>query len=170
MNNSLTIRLASIEDLPNIVDIYNQAIAEKKATADLEPFSVEQRVDWFNKFDDSHYPIYVATINDEVVGYATLSPYRNGREALQKVAEISFYITYNSIGKGIGSALVQHIIDDCKRVNKETLLAILLDVNTASIKLLQKFNFKEWGNLPLKSNFDGNSYGHLIYGLNITNE
>lgn len=170
MTNSPKIRFANSNDLPFIVDIYNQAIAAKKATADLHPFTVEQRLAWFNKFDDDSYPIYVAELNNKVVGYATLSPYRNGREALKKVAEISFYLNYSSLGKGIGSALIKYVIEDCKRVNKETLLAISLDVNVASIKLLQKFSFKEWGNLPLNSNFDGNRYNHLIYGLNIVNE
>ena len=170
MNPSPQIRFANGNDLPFIVDIYNQAIAAKNSTADLHPFTVEQRVDWFSKFDANSYPIYVAEINNEVIGYATLSPYRNGREALRKVAEISFYLNHNAIGKGIGSALVKHVITDCARINKETLLAILLDVNTASIKLLQKFNFNEWGNLPLNSDFDGHRYHHLIYGLNLTDE
>ena len=167
MTSTSQIRLANINDLPTIVSIYNQAIEAKKATADLTPFTIEQRVDWFNSFDINHYPIYVAEVENQVIGYATLSPYRNGREALKMVAEISFYLNHNSLGKGLGSALVKHVIADCQRVNKKTLLAILLDVNTASIKLLQKFGFKEWGNLPLNSNFDGNKYGHLIYGLNL---
>lgn len=167
MANIPKIRIASSDDLPFIVAIYNQAIESKKATADLYPFTVEQRLAWFNKFNKNSYPIYVAELNNKVVGYATLSPYRNGREALKKVAEISFYLDYSSLGQGIGSILVKYVIDDCKRVNKETLLAILLDVNAASINLLTKFDFKEWGNLPLNSNFDGNKYGHLIYGLNL---
>jgi len=167
MNRAIHIRIASRNDLPSIVNIYNQAISTKKATADLTPFTIEQRTAWFNKFDANNNPIYVAEIGNNIVGYATLSPYRNGREALFKVAEISFYLDYNSLGQGIGSALLKHAITDCKRVGKETLLAILLDVNTASIKLLEKFGFEEWGNLPLNSNFDGNSYGHLYYGLNL---
>lgn len=161
------IRFALKSDLPAIVAIYNQAIESKKATADLTPFTVKQRVEWFEKFDNNKYPIYVSEVDGKITGYATLSPYRNGREALKKIAEISFYLDYNSLGIGIGSKLVKHTIADCQRVNKETLLAILLDVNTASIKLLQKFGFKEWGKLPLNSNFDGNKYGHLIYGLNL---
>lgn len=167
MTKKLQIRLANIDDLPSIVAIYNEAIEAKKATADLTTFSIEERKNWFNKFDQNSYPIYVAEVDNQVVGYATLSPYRNGREALNKVTEISFYLNYNSFGRGIGSALVEHVIADCQRINKETLLAILLNINTSSIKLLQKFGFEEWGNLPLNSNFDGNKYGHLIYGLNL---
>ena len=170
MNDILIIRFAQEKDLPFIVDIYNQAIFAKNSTADLTPFSLEERLEWFNKFDEKSYPIYVAELSNNVIGYATLSPYRSGRKALRKVAEISFYLNYKSLGSGIGTALVKHIITDCKRLKKETLLAILLDINTASIKLLQKFNFEEWGNLPLNSDFDGKKYGHLIYGINLTDD
>ncbi|PCJ27006.1 MAG: N-acetyltransferase [Flavobacteriales bacterium] len=164
------IRFANINDLPFIVKIYNQAIKSKKATADIHPFKLEQRIDWFNEFDKNNYPIYIAEFKNKVVGYATLSPYRTGRNALNKVAEISFYLDYNSLKQGIGSALVKHIVADCSRVNKETLLAILLNVNTPSIKLLKKFNFEEWGNLPLRSDFNGKRYNHLIYGLNLKDD
>ena len=120
MTRTTQIRLANTNDLAAIVEIYNQAITSKKATADLTPFTIEERVDWFSQFDVNHYPIYVAEFNNQVIGYATLSPYRNGREALKMVAEISFYLNHNSLGKGIGSALVKHVIADCKRINKET--------------------------------------------------
>ena len=169
MKVEVEIRFAKSSDLSTIVDIYNQAIKARNSTADLTPFTVEQRKDWFNQFNNN-YPIYVSVIASEVVGYATLSPYRKGREALKNVAEISFYLKEESQGHGIGSKLVKHIIEDCKRINKTTLLAILLDVNKASINLLQKFGFKEWGNLPLNSNFSGESYGHLYYGLNLIND
>ena len=167
MNTQVKIRFAEEDDLPIIVEIYNQAIVTKNSTADLTPYTAEQRKKWFKEFDIKHYPIYVAEFENNIIGYATLSPYRNGREALKQVAEISFYLQNESVRKGVGSQLVKHIIEDCKRVNKTTLLAILLDINISSVKLLQKFGFEEWGNLPLNSNFDGNKYGHLIYGLNL---
>ena len=100
------IRFANINDLPTIVKIYNQAIISKKATADIYPFKLEQRIDWFNKFDKNNYPIYIVEFNSKITGYATLSPYRTGRVALNKVAEISFYLDYNSLRQGIGSALI----------------------------------------------------------------
>ena len=40
-------------------------------------------------------------------------------------------------------------------------------INNASIQLLKKFNFEEWGKLPIHSNFNGKRYGRLYYGLNL---
>ena len=48
----MTIRDATIGDLPAIVAIYNAAIPGRMATADLDPVSVESRRTWF----DEHTP------------------------------------------------------------------------------------------------------------------
>jgi len=167
MKNAPEIRLATISDLSTIVKIYNQAIDSKSATGDTETFKVEERLGWFEKFDTEKFPIYVAEYAGKVIGYATLSPYRPGRRAMEKIAEISFYLDYTYHGKGLGSAFIEYIILDCERLEKEILLAILLDINTASIGLLEKFNFEKWGHFPEIVNLNGRKCGQLIYGLNL---
>lgn len=170
MQENLKIRLANITDLPSITNIYNQAIRTKSATGDLTEFTVEQRIGWFNKFDNNTYPLYVAEIENNVVGYCTISPYRPGREAMLKTAEISFFIDFSFHKLGIGSSLMEYAISDCKRTGKESLLAILLDINTQSIAILKKFNFSQWGHFPNIINIDGRKCGHLVYGLEINKE
>ena len=53
----MTIRDATIDDLPGIVAIYNAAIPERMATADLEPVSVESRHAWFAEHSESSRPL-----------------------------------------------------------------------------------------------------------------
>ena len=163
----MKIRHAQWSDLPRIVDIYNQAIQSQFATGDLSEFTVKERQDWFLKFDKDNYPIYVAELDSKIVGYCTLSPYRPGREAMARVAEISYYVDFALHQKGIGSALIHHALSDCKRIGKNTLLAILLDINTPSIKILEKFGFKRWGHFPDIIQLKGKSCGHLVYGLKV---
>jgi len=163
----LNIRFANRNDLPFIVDIYNQAIRSKCATGDLTEFTVEQRIDWFNKFNIEKYPIYIIENETRIIGFCTLSPYRPGREAMDSVAEISYYIDYSYHNKGIGTKLLEYVISDCKRIGKESLLAILLDINPGSINILKKFNFEKWGYFPNIINIEGKKCGQLIYGLNI---
>ena len=163
----LTIRFANIQDLPYIVEIYNQAIKSKCATGDTEEFHVEDRVKWFHNFNKNLYPIYVAELKNKIVGYCSLSPYRPGRKAMAKVAEISYYIDYNFHKKGIGTALIKHVIFDCKRLKKENLLAFILDINISTIGILNKFNFKQLGYLPNIIELDNEKCGHLIYGVSL---
>ena len=167
MNNELIIRLANMNDLPSIADIYNQAIRTKSVTGHIEEFSVNDRVEWFEKFTPNEYPIYVAEIKNRIVGYCSLSPYRNGRKAMSKIAEISFYLDYSFHGNNIGTEILKYVILDCKRIGKDNLLAILMDLNSQSIGILKKFNFIKWGHFPDIIDINGKKCGHLIYGLKI---
>lgn len=168
MKNKVLIRFSKITDLPFIVDIYNQAILSEYATGDVDEFSVDDRVEWFNTFNNNEYPLYVAEVSNKIVGYCTLSPYRPGRKAMASVAEISYYLDYSFHRKGIGTALLKHAIADCSRIGKENLLAVLLELNISSINLLEKNNFKKWGHFPDIIDLKGKKCGHLVYGLKIS--
>ena len=162
-----TIRLATPADLPRLVEIYNQAIASHTATADTIPFSVETRRGWFNVHTPDTYPIYVYEGDGHlVVGYLSISPYRD-RPALSRTAEISYYVDYSQHGRGIGSALMDHALQDARRIGKKVYLAILLEWNTSSLRLLEKFEFSRWGHLPNVAEFDGKLCGQYIYGRNV---
>ena len=100
---------------------------------------MEVRLDWFTAHSVDEYPIYVCGADDgQVLGWLSLSLYR-GRPALARTAEVSYYVDYACHGKGIGSALMQVAITECPRLGKKVLVAILLEWNIPSIKLLEKF-------------------------------
>ena len=46
------VRKATLQDLPEVVRIYNEAIATTTATFDLDPVTVEDRLGWFKEFLD----------------------------------------------------------------------------------------------------------------------
>ena len=157
-----TIRLAVPSDLPRLVAIYNQAIAAGNATADTVPFTVEARRPWFEEHDPESHPIYVCE-EGEVSGYLSLSPYRD-RPALRRTAEVSYYVDYARHGRGIGSTLMAHALEQAPGLGKRVLIAILLEWNVASLRLLEKFGFEKWGYLPEVAEFGGRLCGHLYYG------
>ena len=163
MNTNINIRFANASDVPAMVTILNQAV-QARMNGSLKEFTHEDRMSWFKNFNSETYPIYVAEVNGSVVGYCYLSPYRPGRQAMAKVAEISYYIHFDYHRKGIASKLIMHAINDCKRVKKDSLLAILLDTNDASVAILKKFGFEKWGHYPNIIDLDGHICGQLIYG------
>ncbi len=167
MKQNIEIRPALFEDLTSIVTIYNQAIRSRRATGNMWEFTVKERVEWFKKHNSDTFPIYVAEIKGEVVGYVNLTQYRPGREAMSKIGEVSFFLDEEHKRIGIGSALLEHVIKDCPRIGKNTLLAFVLDVNFESVKLLTKYGFEEWGRLPSTINIDEKVHDHLIYGLKV---
>ncbi len=157
-------RLALPEDLPRIVEIYNQAISTQSVTGDTVPVSVEGRREWFEHHKTDLYPIYVyEAAEGDIRGFLSLSPYRD-RPAMRGTAEVSYYVDYAHHREGIGSTLMNHALADCVRIRKHVLLAIVLEWNQPSIRLLEKFGFEKWGYLPEVANFSGRTCGHLYYG------
>ncbi|MFW5701210.1 MAG: N-acetyltransferase family protein [Cyclobacteriaceae bacterium] len=163
----MIIRKASIQDLPFIVEIYNQSIKKGQITADMDVFTVEQKLEWFESHTRSNYPVFVCTIDDEIAGYAYLSPYRPGRRALEKTAEITYYVHENYFRNNIGSELINHLIDYAESLNLENIIAVLISSNTPSIKILEKFGFELWGSMPKIVKFNDGSFDHLYYGLKL---
>jgi len=164
----MPIRIATVDDWKRIVDIYNDAIATRISTADTEIISVESKEQWLAQHDVDHYPIYVDVRDGVVTGWCSLSPYRLGRPAFRDTAEISYYVSEQCHRNGIGHSLVSHALSDCSRLGIETLVAILLESNLASIGLLRKFGFEEWGRLPKIAEIDGNRYDHLYMGRRVS--
>lgn len=160
------IRHTTMSDLPRLVDIYNQAIVAGNATADTVPFSVESRLDWFNSHNPVSHPIFVAEMDGRVTGWLSVSSYR-GRPALNQTAEISYYVDHGFQRRGIGSALIAHALAEAPRLKKRIYLAILLEQNTASLHLLEKFGFERWGYLPEVAEFDGRLCGQFYYGKKV---
>ena len=163
----MIIRLAEKNDLPRIVDIYNQAIKMGNCTADMDTISVESRIDWFDEHIPEKFPIYLAVSKenkDIIMGWCSLSLYRNGRRSLAGVAEITYYLDMKYTGQGIGSRLMEYATLKAQEIGFKHLYALLLDVNIPSIKLLKKYNFTQWGHLPEIADFDGKICGQVIYG------
>jgi phosphinothricin acetyltransferase len=161
------IRIAIPNDLPAIVSIYNEAVASRFATADVTPVSVDSGRDWFMEHEPSAHPIYVWEEGGEIKGWCSVSPYRRGRMALRFTAEISYYVRFDSLRKGIASRLIQHTLSACPSLRIKNVFAIVLEQNTPSCALLGKLGFEKWGFLPLVADFDGQECGHVYYGRRV---
>ena len=161
------IRLAHLDDLTSIVDIYNQSIPSQQATGDMQPLRVQDRLAWFEEHRPNQYPIFVAEVEGRVAGWCSLSPYRPGRAALRFTAEISYYIDYAYHHRGLATALVEHALDACPALHIRHVFAIVLEGNEGSLGLLKKMGFDQWGYLPRVADFDGREVGHLYYGKHV---
>lgn len=163
----MLIRLAQIDDLPAIIDIYNQSIPSKQSTGDTQPLRVEDRLTWFAEHRAEEHPIFVADVEAGVAGWCSLSAYRPGRAALRFTREISYYITPAYHHQGIATRLVKHALAACPALQIRHLFAIVLEGNQASLRVLEKMGFEQWGYLPRVADFDGKEVGHLYYGRHV---
>ena len=161
------IRIAQPVDLESIVSIYNFAVRSGFETADTRELQWPKRISWFKSHDRESYPIFVYEEDGVIAGWICISPYRPGRQALRYTVEISYYVHPDFKRKGFGSKLVIHAISEAKKRKFKSLFAITLDRNDASIQLLLKHGFSQWGHLPNIADFDGKECGQVYYGLRI---
>lgn len=163
----MKIRLSLQKDLSQLTEIYNQAIVRKSCTADTETFTTEERQVFFDAHQNNQYPLYVYEIENKIAGYVYISAYRPGRKAMIGTVEISYYVHNDYQGQGIGTQLLDFALKKSKDLNYTTAVAILLSINSASIALLEKFEFKQWGCMPQIAEFDSVTCDHLYYGLKL---
>lgn len=159
----MEIRTANHTDWPRVIEIYNHAVLDGHSTADLTPVTVDDRRTWLEQHND-RYPIRLAQTNGLVIGWCSLSPYRPGREALSGVAEISYYIAREFRGQGVADKLMADAFCHAESKGFRSLIAILLEINRASLKLLRKHGFRKWGELPGVADLGDCVCGQYIYG------
>jgi L-amino acid N-acyltransferase YncA len=166
-NSVPIIRIANINDLPAIVAIYNQAVPTHRSTANTSPVTVAGRKAWFLEHDPDSHPIFIAEVDRQMAGWCSLSVYRPGRMALRFTSEISFYINNAFQRQGIGSTLVKYALNACSALRIKNIVAVVIDQNEGSRKLLEKLGFQKWGYLPRVLDFDGGELGEYYYGKRV---
>jgi hypothetical protein len=71
------IRPANRADLPRLTEIYNYYVINTAITFDLEPFTVEARVPWFEEHSErGRHRLMVAVEDGIVLGYASTGQWR----------------------------------------------------------------------------------------------
>ncbi|SFP97916.1 GNAT family N-acetyltransferase [Desemzia incerta] len=163
------IRKAALSDLPDIVRIYNDAVSLGGITCDIDLFTTEERVPWFESHQSSEYPLFVYEVDGDIAGYSHLSAYRAGRRAVEKVTEISYYVNKQYRKQGIGSLLVSHTINQAIEIGYEQIIAMIVEGNQGSENMLLKHGFCQWGRMPKVAVFNGNRHDHIYYGLDLMN-
>lgn len=147
MPDNLIIRDCSIDDLPDIHEIYLLEVTEGTASFELEPPSLEIMRQRRQTLLDSGYPYLVAESGGRLAGYAYAGPYRP-RPAYRNSVENSVYIARWAHRQGIGIILLQALIDACENRGYRQMVAIIGDsAHIASIRLHEKAGFRMVGNL-----------------------
>src|SRR5262245_44399844 len=91
MADDIRIRASTLDDLPALTAIYNHYVVNTPITFDIEPFTVAQRMEWFETHGArGRHRLLVAEENGTVVGYAATGPFR-AKRAYETSVETSIY-------------------------------------------------------------------------------
>src|SRR4051794_17391794 len=89
--------------------IYNVYVETSTVTFDLVPRSLAEQRAWLAARTGAHTAL-VAVDGDEVVGFGSLSPYKE-RPAYSTSVEDSVYVAVTNHGHGVGRALLSALLD-----------------------------------------------------------
>ena len=140
---SATVRPATEADVPAILDIYNEAILHSTATFDVEPQTLDERLQWFRETRPPHCVI-VAEEEGDMVGWGCLRTFRP-RVAYRFTVEDSVYIHEQHRGGGVGTLLLADLIERAKSGGFHSVIAGMTEGNPASEALHRRFGFVEAG-------------------------
>lgn len=153
---SVSIRPATLVDVPAIAAIYNEAILTTTATFDLEPKSLTDRTEWLQARGARH-PVLVAEAEGRVAGFAALSRWSD-RSAYDDTAETALYVHSTQQNRGIGRELYAAVIAEARRLGFHTLIARITEDSAASLRLHRRAGFAEVGTLREV----GRKFGRLL--------
>lgn len=137
------------EDWSDVSEIYRQGLLTRNATFETE---VPDYENWIRKFHG--HLLWVAILDGKLVGWAGLQPV-SVREVYKGVVEVTIYIHNQFAGKGIGTALMKHLIEESEKSGVWTLYASIFPENIASIRLHITHGFREIGYREKIAQLDG---------------
>jgi phosphinothricin acetyltransferase len=142
----MNIRKATLNDaraICNIINYYIENTVLALETTSISEIEAKQRI---NDTIDSGHLIYIGEINDKVIGFYCTYPWSKYC-ACKTTVEESIFLDKNEMGKGYGTQLFEHLLKHINKCKIHTLIASICISNENSIRLHEKFGFKQVSHL-----------------------
>jgi phosphinothricin acetyltransferase len=127
------VRLAAGDDAEAIRAIYNREVTGSTATFDLVPRSLDAQMDWLRAHDGAHPAIVAVGGDGEIVGFGSVSPFRD-RPAYSTTVENSVFVHHEHRGQGVGKAILLELIRLSTTHGFHSMIARIVGGNEASIR------------------------------------
>jgi len=141
MTHEPIIRLAAQADLSAINAIYNYYVVHSTTTYQTKPSTPAERSEWFAAHGPE-YPVTVVERGGEVVGWGSLSKFRE-RAAYQPTVENSVYLRHDVLGQGMGRWVLDDLIERAAALGYHSIIAGISAEQSASIRVHGRAGFVE---------------------------
>ena len=149
--SGLRTRVGTLADAAAIAAIYNEGIADRIATFEIEPRSAAQIAEWFS---GRRLVIVAETEDAEPVAFAASFPYSD-RLCYSGIGEFSVYVRRDYRGRGAGRTVLAALMDVATAAGLHKLTSRVFPENIASRALLKGLGFEEIGIYRRHGKLDG---------------
>ncbi len=147
MAGDFVIRPSGDADIAAIAAIYGHHVLHGVASFEEVPLPVEEIARRRGDIVGRGLPYLVAERAGSVLGYCYAGPFRP-RSAYRYTLEDSIYIAPGEVGRGIGRALLQAVLDQSTQLGYRQMVAVIGGSDTvASIRLHAALGFAPVGTL-----------------------
>lgn len=161
---SITIRPASLSDIPSILNIIHSIVDEKEFTV-LRKFTLEEEYAYFNQLNERE-TIFVAETEGKVVAFLSIDlPFKTFSEAMGHVGMTGTFVLKEFRGRGIGTLLSKKSLKFAKKHGYEKLVVYVMEDNPRSIKFHEDLGFKRVGLWTNQVKIDGKYHNEIIMEL-----
>jgi phosphinothricin acetyltransferase len=143
----ITIQDAHEPNLPGVLAIFNEIIAQSTAVFIDQPLSLDELRSWYRAKRDKGLPVLIATDAVGIAGFAALAPFRD-RPCYRHSQELSVHVRADARGRGIGSQLLVAIEVAARAASTHVLVASIDAANAGSIRLHERAGFTQVGHMP----------------------
>jgi len=133
----------SINDREPVIDIFNYYV-ENSFAAYPETKVPYEFFDMFLKMSDGYPTVAARDQRGGVIGFGMLRVH-NPIPTFSRVAEITYFIAPEHTGKGIGTSILEYLVEEAKKKNISSILASISSRNEKSIAFHEKNGFKQCG-------------------------
>ena len=128
------------QDVPQITELYNWYITNGVESFETEPLPVGEMRRRVMDIS-SRFPYYVAVEEGRVEGYCYAHQWKE-RAAYAHTFETTIYLRPSAKRQGIGTALMELLIADCRAMGCRALIACITGENTSSIAFHSRLGFE----------------------------
>ncbi len=140
----MIIRPAVESDIPEVTAIYNEVVRTSTAIYQDEPFSVEDRIAWWQAQQQKSYPLLVAEEEGSILGFASYGDFRP-RPGYRFTVEGTIHLREDSRRQGLGTQLLRALIQLAHAQGKHMMMAGVDGENTASRRFMEKMGGVQTG-------------------------
>jgi L-amino acid N-acyltransferase YncA len=145
--SQVIVRASTEADVSRCAEIYAHHVLHGTASFEVDPPDLAEMKKRRATVLNLGLPHLVAERDGFVLGYAYAGNWRP-RPAYKFSVEDSIYIDHDAVGQGIGKALLPALIEECTKIGKRQMVAVIGDsAQTPSIRLHAACGFEMTGTL-----------------------